>query len=287
MQSTVVLSGPAIGPARVRVSTTSQTYGLEPVGVWNLYRAAPGNRRVWSLDVLAGYRYLELHEALTISSTTQFNGVATSLPAFTTGPFGTVTQTGTTLSSTSTTPFGGVNVSGPSTIDVRDSIRTLNRFNGFVVGLKGDARYGIVTTSGFAKIAVGEMYERIDILGTGGVSTGSGASRTTVGSSFGGVLATASNIGTYTRDRFTYIPEAGLNVGIALTGGLTGFVGVNFLYFPDVVRPGTNLSPLASSAAIPFSTNFGAAGAPRGPAFRMVEEDHWLGGATFGLSLRY
>ena len=263
-QASLVLSGPIIGPARVRVSTTSQTYGLEPEGVLNLYRAEPGSRRVWSLDVLAGYRYLELHEQLTISSTTQFNGVTATLPTFTTGPFGTVTQTGTTTLANSSTSFGGTTITAPASIDIRDNIRTVNRFNGFVGGLKGDARYGIVTTSWFAKVAVGQMDERIEILGTGVVSTTNATTgaRSTVGSTYGGVLATASNIGTYTHGRLTYIPEAGLNMGIALTGGLTGFVGVNVLYFPDVVRPGTNLSAMASSAAIPFSANYGAAGAP-------------------------
>ena len=287
VQSAVVLSGPGIGPARVRVSTTSQTYGLEPVGVWNLYRAEPGTRRVWSVDLLAGYRFLEFHEALNISSTTQFNGGGTtSLPSFTTGPFGTVSQTGATVASTATTTFGGVGVIGPATIDTRDTFRTINRFNGFVVGLKGEARYGLLTASSFAKIAVGNMYERVEVLGTGAVISGTGTNRS-VGTAFGGVLANASNIGTYTNDRFTYIPEFGGNVGVALTGGLTGFIGVNFLYFPDVVRPGTIASPLVSSAAIPFSPNYGAAGAPRGPALRIVEEDHWLGGVNFGFMLRY
>jgi len=107
------------------------------------------------------------------------------------------------------------------------------------------------------------------------------------GAAYGGLLANASNIGTFNQDRFSWIPEVGGTVGIALTRGLTGYIGLNLLYFPDVVRPGNIANPRVSSAAVPFSANYGAAGAPRGPEFKWVEEDHLLGGVSFGLMLRY
>ena len=174
-QSTIVLSGPGIGPARVRVGTTSQTWSVEPEGVWNLYRAEPGSRFSLSVNLLAGYRFIEFHESLTISSTTQFNGGTNTftLPTFTTGPFGIVSATGVTVVSTSAfTNFGGVRVNGPAAIDIRDSFRTTNQFNGAVFGLSAEGRYGIITASSFAKVGLGNMHERVEISGSGAYISG-------------------------------------------------------------------------------------------------------------------
>jgi hypothetical protein len=94
-------------------------------------------------------------------------------------------------------------------------------------------------------------------------------------------------MGVHVHDRFTIIPEVGGNIGIALTRGLTGYFGANFMYFPNIVRPGNVINPAISSAAVPFSATFGAANAPRGSSFKMVETDLWLGGVTAGLILKY
>ena len=56
------LAGTSARLYRAGVSTTTQTWGVEPVGVWNIYRAEPGSRACWSLDFLAGYRYLQIKE---------------------------------------------------------------------------------------------------------------------------------------------------------------------------------------------------------------------------------
>jgi hypothetical protein len=300
LQSALVLSGPNFGPATVRVSTTNQTWGVEPVGVWNIYRAEPGTRANWSLDFLAGYRFIQMKEELTITSRTALDSQI-GLPTFTSNPpFGVVNQTGVSIIPAFTN-FGGVNVGGPALVSIRDNFRATNQFNGFVLGLRSEARYGMITTSAFGKIAIGAMHERIEINGMGSFFDPTGGSGGTVGNlavfntgtgggiggAYGGVLANASNIGTYIHDRFSWIPEVGGNVGIALTRGLTGYIGVNFIYFPDVVRPGSLVYPLVSSAAIPFSPNYGAAGAPRAPGLKIVETDQWLGGINFGLTLRY
>jgi hypothetical protein len=304
VQSTVVLSGPEFGPAVVKVGANTQTWGVEPEAIWNLYRAEPGTRAWWSLDFIAGYRFIQMKEELFVQSTTQLD-TRTALPVFqNVGPFGVITLTGVNVVPATTT-FGGVLVSGPAVINIQDNIRATNRFNGAVFGLKAEGRYGIFTTSSFAKVAIGNMHQRVEITGGGAfvdTTNRSGSSATNIpalnnlilnaavggnGSAVGGLLANASNIGTFVHDRFSYIPEVGGNVGIALTRGLTGYIGVNLLYFPDVVRPGTIVSPLVSSAAVPFSPNYGAPGAPRAPGFRFIDEDHWLGGVNFGFMLRY
>jgi hypothetical protein len=299
VQSTVVLSGPGFGAAQVQVGTNTQTWGVSPEGVWNFFRTQPGSRLAWSLDFTAGYRYIFEKEQLWVYSATEVNGL-TALPQFEAGPFGTTIPLQPTLSLASTT-VGGVNVTVPGTISIRDTYTAVNQFNGFVVGFNSDARYGMFTANLFGKIAVGDMHERVDISGVSSFYDPSARSGLTpaaaaafpgisgggLGSAYGGVLANAANIGTHIQDRFSYIPEVGGKVGIALTRGLTAYIGGNFLYFPNLVRPGNLVNPVVSSAAIPFSVNYGATGAPRGPGFQMIQTDHWLGGVSCGLILKY
>jgi hypothetical protein len=223
---------------------------------------------------------------------------------FTTGPFGVVTQTNVALIPAQT-QFGGVLIGGPALVTINDTFRTTNNFNGGVFGLRSEGRYGMFTFTSVFKASIGDMHERIDIFGgsnfvdpTGrsGVLSASTTFNTTAlnsgagggtGGAVGGVLANAGNIGTYVRDRFTVIPEIGLNFGIALTRGCTGYVGVNLIYFPNVIRPGEVVSPLVSSSAIPLSPSYGTAGARRGPPFLFNETDQWLGGVNFGMVFKY
>jgi hypothetical protein len=299
-QSSIVLSGPNFGPSQVIVGTNTQTWGITPEGVWNVYRSQPGSKFSWSFDLTAGYRYLNVKEQLWVYSTTELNGFS-ALGTFQSGPFGIITQVISSGTGLAQANQAGVNLTVPARVSLADQYTAVNQFNGAVLGFKTDARYGMFTSSLFGKIAVGEMHERVTLNGVGSFNDPTGASGNLPGSSavvgglpggglgqfYGGVLVNAANIGTYVHDRFTYIPEVGLNFGIALTKGLTGYIGGNFLYFPNLVRPGNLVNPVTSSAAVPFSANYGQAGAPRGPAFTLVETDHWIGGLTCGLILKY
>ncbi|HEY1192241.1 MAG TPA: BBP7 family outer membrane beta-barrel protein [Gemmata sp.] len=289
--SALVLSAPGTGGASALVTTRNSAFSIEPTAVWNIYRAGPGSRFSWSLDFIAGYRFLELKEDLSVVTATTLSS-GTTTPVFTTGPFGIVTLVGSTITPASAT-VGGVTIQSPTTINVVDSFRTFNHFNGGTIGLKGEGRYGIFTTSGFAKVSLGNLHQRLEVTGvTSFFDPGTRVGNVTirqplVGSAVGGVLANASNIGSYNDDRFTAIPEFGGTVGIALTRGLTGYVGINFLYLPDVIRPGGQAGNVVSSAAIPFSSSFGAANAVRAPRALFTQDDYWLGGVSFGLQLKY
>jgi hypothetical protein len=298
-QNTLVLSGPDFGPAQVIVGTNSQLWGITPEGVWNLYRTHPGTRLVWSVDLTAGYRYLNLKEELFVDSRTQLASMS-ALPVFVPGPFGTAIPLPAVVAPAMTT-LGGTSVMGPAAIEIRDRITAVNQFNGAVFGLQGNARYGMITSSLFGKIAMGNMHERVIISGASAFFDPTGRSGSNAntfgaaalgvgggaGSAFGGLLANSGNIGTHVHDRFTFIPEFGGNIGIALTRGLTGYIGGNFMYFPNVVRPGNLVNPVISAASIPFSASYGAQGATRNQGFQFVETDHWVGGLSVGLILKY
>ncbi len=302
VQNSIVLGGVNFGSASASFGTRTQTYSIEPSAVWNLYRSEPGSRMAWSLDFLAGYRYLEVKESLFLVTRTNVTGQFFPV-AFTTGAFG-IINTAIGPLTPATGSFAGVNVIGPSAvIETRDNFRVRNKFNGGSLGLRAEGRYGMITTTAFTKVSLGNLNERLEVFGGSSLSDPSGRSGSTpvfpgssiipavpgrtFGSAFGGLLAANGQIGTFDRDQFTAIPEFGGSIGIALTRGLTAHVGLNFLYMPDVIRPGNQVSATLNSAAVPSSTNFGLAGARRTGSVVFDESDFWIGGVSFGLSLKY
>src|SRR5204862_3290018 len=54
----------------------------------------------------------------------------------------------------------------------------------------------------------------------------------------GGLLALPSNIGTFSRSKFTVVPELTVNVGYHICGWMRLFVGYNLLHIDNVVGPG-------------------------------------------------
>ena len=287
----LVVANPGLGDGSLSVESTSQTWSVEANAVVNLFRSPPGCSWSCSIDFLAGYRFLELEESLTILSSTNLNIPPVLTPVFTTGPFGVITQS--TLVPTPV-PFrvAGITVFSPATIDIRDNIRTQNRFNGGQVGLRSEVRYGMFTLALSGKLGFGHMHQVVDISGDTSITDPTIVSAATArdprtGFAFGGLYANASNIGRYNHDEFVIIPEANVNLGLNITRGLTGFIGYNFLYIDNVVRPGTQLNPIVNTATVPASPNYGALNRP-GVVNNLFEQDEfWLMGVNFGFMLRY
>lgn len=288
--SSQVIANANLGEGRAVVGTTNQTWWIDGTGIVNLYRSEPGSKCTCSLDFLAGYRYLMIEEDLTVDTHTKLNQTGIVTPVFATGPFGVVTQVGTTV-----TPipyaFGGVTVSTPATIAVQDSFAVTNRFNGGVVGLRSEVRYGMFTTSATAKFAFGNMNQRLSIQGRSGYTDLSRPNPISggpnIGSAYGGLFANASNIGQYSHDEFGFMPEVNLNLGLNVTRGLTAFVGYNFLWINSVARPADQINPIVNTATVPFNANYGAGNRPGVPQQLFVQSDYWMMGLNFGVMMRY
>lgn len=282
--ASLVVANPNFGNGRVVVDTSTQTWGVEGNGVWNLYRSGPGGSK-WgcTIDFLAGYRFLQLEEDLSVNSITNLNVPPTIQPIFATGPFGGVTQIGTNVVPFSV-PFAGVTVGSPASLIVQDRILVYNNFNGGQVGLRGEAHCGMFVFGMSGKLAIGNMHSRVEVTGNSGFNNPTNGH---VGAAFGGLYATSNNIGVYNRDEFAIIPEANVNLGIYLTRGLSAHLGYNFLYMSDVVRPGSLLNPLVDTSTVPASTNYGATNRPAGFRLPIETEDFFLMGVNFGLRLQY
>ncbi len=231
----------------VRIESPSQLWGVE--ANWKCKMCCGCDYQV---NALAGVRYLNLRESLTIVENLMFQEGAGALA-------------------------GGQNVNV-------DSFSTRNEFYGGQVGVEGRLYRGRWSLDGRAKLAVGETHQTLDIAG--------GQSFTNVNTPIdtrpGGLLTTSSNIGTFSRDRFTVVPEVGINVGYALTPNLRASVGYNFLYWSSVARPGDQIDRNIDSQLVP---NFNSPARPltglNRPAVLFKDSDYWAQGLTFSVELTF
>jgi hypothetical protein len=237
----------------VRVDNFTELQGAE----LNVRKYLCGNCR-YSLYGLAGFRYLDLHEGLSITENVVSHAAV-----------------------------GGTTVFDPGNlIVVNDAFNTRNRFYGGQVGLDGELRRGRWFLGGRLQVAVGATQQTIDINGSQTVTTPAGGRSTFVG----GLLALPSNIGTSTQNRFSVVPQVGLKVGYNLTDNLRVFACYDFLYWTNVVRPGDQIDTNLNVTQIP---NFGTspAFAPPSnivrPIVPFATSSYFAHGFSAGLEWRY
>jgi hypothetical protein len=201
-------------------------------------------------DLIGGFRYLDLHEGVNILE------------------MGTVLPGGG--------PFAG------SMFSVFDTFNTRNQFYGGNLGAETELRRGRWFVNLRGKVALGVNHQTVSIVGGQAITAPDG----TVSRFRGGLLALPSNIGTFKRDDFAVVPEAGINVGCQIIGGLRAYVGYTFLYWTDVLRPGNQIDRVLNVNQIP---NF-MPGPPSNqirPVVPFRDSNFWAQGINFGLEWRY
>jgi hypothetical protein len=201
----------------------------------------------WHVDFLAGFRYVELDEGIHISEAI------------------------TTLADNS---FRAVS----------DRFDTRNQFYGGQIGLDGEWRWRRWFFEGQAKLALGDQSELVRIAGNTQFIPPAPATAVTRN---GGVLALASNSGTFTKDRFAVIPELGVKIGYQVTDHLRIFAGYDFMYISRVVRPGDQIDRNVNTLQLPNVFQDSRLVQPAFPAVLFKETDFWAQGLNAGLELRY
>jgi hypothetical protein len=244
---------------RVIVDLKQRFWGAEADARYNLLCGA-----CYRLDLLGGFRYLDLEETLNIS------------------------EQGLTVLNSPTTVGG---LPRGTTFQVADHFGTQNRFYGGQVGAISQVRLGAWVIDVTGKVGLGDVRQSADIIGN-----------TTIGHDFmpgsfaqpGGLLAQPSNMGLHTRDRFGVVTELGLDVGYQLTEQLKLFAGYNFLYLSTVMRPGDQIDPVVARSQLPGTAR--SILSPSGSTARLGElhpvyafhgTDFWAHGVNFGLEFRY
>ncbi len=198
------------------------------------------------IDFTAGYRHYHLEEGVSISED------LTSLQA-----------------------------QNPGRFELTDNFRTQNDFDGAELGTVYSAGRNRWTFEFLTRIAIGNTQQRASIDGETTISPLVSPAETFEG----GLLALPSNIGEYSRDRFTMIPELGLNLGFYMSPRMRVLIGYNMIYWGNVVRPGEIIDLVVDTDQVPPALENVADNTF--PRFNMDESDFWAQGLNVGLDYRW
>ncbi|MBN1852553.1 MAG: BBP7 family outer membrane beta-barrel protein [Pirellulales bacterium] len=170
------------------------------------------------IDILGGYRYMQLDEGLRIRE-----------------------------------DLTSLDQQNPGNFILQDSFRTHNDFHGGEIGAIWLWERPWWSIELLAKLAIGSTRQEVTIAGNTVISDG-GFSM----SSTGGLLAQRSNIGQHVRNEFSMIPELGAKLGIRVTKHLRLTGGYSLIYWSRVVQPGhhvdLDLNPnLIPPEVVPFT----------------------------------
>jgi len=243
-QDAALIAYPGAQTGNVDIAATSSLQGADVLLRKAWYRC--GGAR---LDFLAGYRYARLCDDLRIDEFETFID-----------PAGTV-------------PVG-------STLALSDRFSTVNEFQGAELGVASDWHCGRLNLGLVLKVGLGNTNSRVSISGN------TTATQPTLApeNSSGGLLAQASNIGQYEQNRFTMLPELGVNLGFDLTRRLRLIGGYSLLYWGGVARSGDQIDLNLVPSEFPPPQNTAAG---RFPQFRFAATDYWAQGLSLGLDYRF
>jgi hypothetical protein len=224
---------------------TTRLMGTELNGVTRLC-----DRCGWRVDLLTGFRYLELWEKFRFD---------TSSP----------------------------DLNPPSVFLSHDEFNTINQFYGGQVGGRVEYGVGRATMTMTGKVALGTMQEIVKINGT--LETNDLNNFGAVQSFPGGYFALPTNIGRHYTSEFAVVPEVGVSVGYWLTSWARVSAGYSFLYVSRVARPGNQIDRAINTLQAPGISGNPPAPivGPARPAFFFNQDDFWAHGISAGLELRF
>jgi hypothetical protein len=247
-----VIAGPGVANGNVVATLKSTVWGAD-INYRRFLLGTPTAR----LDALVGYRYLDVHEDLTITE------------------------------SFTRTPGSNLMVGVPASMGfITDQFRTENQFHGGQIGVAGTVQRGRWSLDGRSTIAFGTVFQTVQINGGQVLVFPNG----TVQTAQGGLLAVpGTNIGRFSQARFAVVPEIGLNLGYQITPRTKLFVGYNFLYLSSAVRPGSVIDTNLDAARVPNLLQAGT-GTPAGPVHpipTLHTSGYFVQGISFGMMYRW
>ncbi len=262
LENAQLIAFPGIAAGDVHLRYNSDFQGAELNAVCNICCCPPcetvcntGCGWYYRMELLAGFRYLDLDENIGISESSRVNP---ALPAST--PF-----------------FGGSNIA------IGDEFDTHSTFYGPQIGARGEIRRGRLFVGAMGKLAMGVSHEVVDIHGFTVITAPNGTSTTTPA----GFLASGSNSGHFTHDEFAVVPEAEIRVGCVITDHIRASIGYNYLYWSSVARPGDQIDTGLSGTQIPTDTRFNPQAGPYRPTYQVRDTSFWAQGISFNMEFRF
>ncbi|MFM7148515.1 MAG: BBP7 family outer membrane beta-barrel protein [Gemmataceae bacterium] len=177
------------------------------------------------------------------------------------------------------TYLGGLLPEG-SVGQITDSFRTRNDFYGGQFGAVKRLIYRHYALEARTAIGFGNTRQRIAIDGQSSLNGGPAVS--------GGLFAQPSNIGTEVRNQFSVVPEVGLTLYAQVFRNTVAFVGYNFLYWNNVVRPGYEIDRTINLQQTPFGPPYNSSAQPLQPSvLEKRSTEVILHGLNAGLAIQF
>jgi hypothetical protein len=240
------LSTPTGDTAFININAPVEMYTFDA----NVRRKGPS---VFSdrVDYLAGVRYLNLRDGITIDS-----------------------------------GFTAFDDAGALIGSVRsfESFRAANQFYGGQIGFDAHSHWGRWTLDLMGKFAMGWVHQEAEIAGFAFFDDAAGVRTNFPNQSI--LYVQQSNVGSFSRDRFAVMPEILIKLGYQITPHIRACVGYDLLAVSSVQRSGAAIDP----AVNPSRTQFIQVREPSDlnrPAFVFQGTDFWAQGITFGLTVTY
>jgi hypothetical protein len=220
-------------------------------GEANLKALAVDYKR-FQLEALAGFRTVGLNEALEINQN----------------------------SSPTDPTFAG------TTRLINDLFRSESRFYGGQIGASARATSGRWGFDLVTKLALGatQTYVTIDGYQNASIMRDGMLIASQSGISSGGLLTSPTNIGRYTRSRFSVVPEVGARLEYSLSPCCRLFAGYDLLYWTGVGRPGAQIDFVLSGRG---RLNPNPTSDASHPQFNFSSGDVWVQGVNIGLEFRF
>ncbi|VTS01670.1 BBP7 family outer membrane beta-barrel protein [Tuwongella immobilis] len=249
---TELVSAPGLATGVLEIYNDSEFWGAS-IGYQKMLCSTCDTRR----ELYMGFRYLDLRETLRITETILAGPLAAQQDPPT--------------------------VPG-SLLVVTDEFKTLNRFYGGQIGGRYEQRFGRFFVDFRGSLALGVTEQNVNING-GIVSTTPGQPSRRFA---GGLLTTPSNIGSHTEAAFSVVPEITTNIGYQWTDRFRTFAGFNFLYWTNVVRPGTEIDRVVDVTLVPiFAPDGTPSSGTNRPQVKFDQTDFWATGLNFGFEYRW
>jgi hypothetical protein len=240
--SLVSYPGVAAGSVSVHSGTSLQAADA------NLFTTLNGSKD-YPLRLLAGFRFLQLHDDLDVQEDVQVDPSSAVLAG--------------------------------QHIGVHDHFACDNYFYGGNLGLSAVYHVRRLELQITAQCALGVNHEVVNIAG-GTRFDGPGGSQLVPG----GLLALSSNSGVQGRDVFAVVPELDLDARFEVTRHLIVSAGYSFLYWSRAARTGQQVDLHVNPDLVPTSTTFGPS-ALQQPQPGIRDTDFWVHGVHFGVELRF
>ncbi len=165
---------------------------------------------------------------------------------------------------------------------VQDQFTTRNYFNGGQIGAFYERQAGRWFLNTRTSVALGTTHQVLEI---NGFQVRQRPDMPPMNFR-GGLIAAGPNLGRFTRDRFSVVPEVTVNLGYNLTETLRVFTGYNFLLWTNVIRPGDQIDRVVDLTFVPNAPAVLPSGQNR-PQPLFHQRDLVIHGIQWGAELRW